>query len=75
LDKVEEVVRGFFEEVFKAVSYVVATVIILTALETQETSEVGWTVYGGAVSSMRGSSSKSWDEEATVVLASRGSLF
>jgi len=36
LDEVKEVVRGFLEEMFEAVSYMVATVIILAALELKE---------------------------------------
>jgi len=36
LVEVEEVVGGFFEEVFEAVSYVIATVIILAALELKK---------------------------------------
>jgi len=55
--------------------YVVTTVIVLAALKLEERLKSGGTVYGGAVSSMEGSSSKSWDEEATVVLASKRSLF
>jgi len=42
LDKVKEVVRGFFEEVFEAVSYVVTTVIILATLELKERLKSEW---------------------------------
>jgi len=42
LDEVKEVIGGFFEEVFKAVSYVVATVIILAALELKKRLKLGW---------------------------------
>ena len=42
MDEVKEVVRGFFEKVFEAVSYVVATVIILTALELEERLKSEW---------------------------------
>ena len=42
MDKVEEVIGGFFEEVFEAVSYVVATVIILAALELKKHLKSEW---------------------------------
>ena len=42
MDEVKEVIRGFFEEVFEAVSYVVATVIILAALELEECLKSRW---------------------------------
>jgi len=42
LDEVKEVFGGFFEEVFEAVSYVIATVIVLAAFELEEGLKSGW---------------------------------
>jgi len=57
LDEVKEVFGSFFEEMFEAVSYVIATVIVLAAFELKEGLESGGTAYGGAVSLMKGNSS------------------
>jgi len=42
VDEVKEVFSGFFEEMFKAVSYVIATVIVLTAFELKIGPKSGW---------------------------------
>jgi len=42
LDEVKEVFGSFFEEVFKAVSYVIATVVVLAAFELKEGLKSGW---------------------------------
>ena len=41
-DKVKEFFGGFFEEVFEAVSYMIITVIVLTAFELKVGLESGW---------------------------------
>jgi len=42
LDEVKEVLGGFFEEMFEAVSYVITTVIILAAFELEVGPKLGW---------------------------------
>ena len=42
LDEVKEVFDSFFEEVFEAVSYMIATVIVLTAFELKVCLKSGW---------------------------------
>jgi len=42
LNEVKEIFRGFFEEVFEAVSYVVATVIVLAAFELKISLKSRW---------------------------------
>ena len=42
MDEVKEVFGSFFEEVFEAVSYVITTVIVLTAFELEESLKSGW---------------------------------
>ena len=42
VDAVKEVFSGFFEEKFKAVSYVIATVIVLAAFELKIGLKLEW---------------------------------
>jgi len=42
VDEVKEVFGGFFEEMFEAVSYMIATVIVLAAFELKIGLKSGW---------------------------------